>query len=354
MVNGELYRFLEKSYNGDMYYYTVFPDVRIGGLMPSRQTIPLSMVHPLKEKLEYALLEIGVVVPSEKVNWRIKVNGISVTKEFKPHAVSPSGNGLFAKLVYDITSILKTPESLRKRRVNVTFKTEGMTDILIRQVSLLALYPTDEAKTHISYLSGSVSLKPGEKKVFETRYSGGNGILKAILFVPSKRAMSKIVINGEQVHEIYNIQGIDEINFKLDKLAEKNTIEIEHIDIGEKYYPRELNISTLLLYKQIYKEPKLEITEYNVPEVIPVAGGSISVKIENKGESRPDKTLLVVMLHGNVIARRKLDNPLPGEKLETSIDVKLPEGTHDLVVRIIWNKLSKMYYMDKRIRVTVK
>ncbi len=351
MVDGELYKFLEKSYNGDLYYVIAFPDVRIGGLMPSRQTIPLSLIHPLRDRLEYALLEIGVVVPSEKIRWRVKVNGISVTKEFKPHAVSPSGDRLFAKLVYDVTSILKTPESIRRRRVNVTFKTEGSADILIRQIGLLTLYPTEEARTTVSFLSGSVSLKPGEKKAFETSYGESMGELKTVIYIPSKRVLGKIKINRSTIHEISNMQGIDEINLRLSDLSARNIIEIEHVETDEKYYPKELILSTILLYNRVYREPRLEIIEYSVPEIIPIAGGLLKIRVRNSGESIPDRALLIVMLHGNVIARKKLEKIPPGMDVDVDINVKLPEGEHDLVLRIVWNKLSKTYFTDKRIRV---
>ncbi len=353
MSDGELYRFLEKEYNGDMVYVSAYPDVRIGGLMPSRETIPLSLIHPLKEKLEYALLEIGVVVPSSKVNWKVKVNGISVTKEFKPHALSSMGDKLFAKLVYDITSILKTPESLRKRRVNVTFKTEGSSDILIKHIGILALYPTDEAHSYVSFLSGAVSLEPGEEREFYTEYNGGDGELKAIVYVPSKNARSRIIVNGNITREVSGIQGMDEITLSINQLPVRNTIKIIHEETSERYYPKELSISTILLYKQVYKTPKLEIVNIEVPEKIPVSGDNIRVKVKNSGVSAPDKVLVILMIHGNVVSRKIID-PIPPSGEETiELPVKLPAGEYDAVLRIVWSKLSKTYYNDNKISLHV-
>ncbi len=352
MAEGRLLKFLDKSFSGDMIYTSAIPNTRLGGLMPSRQTIPLSLIHPKNAKLEYALLDIGVLVPREKINWRIKVNGISVTKEFRPHVIVPAGNMLFAKLVYDITSILKTPESLRKRRANITFKLEGAEQIVIEQVAIIALYSSSEAETKLTFLSGALSLKPGEKASMEINGPLNEGVLRATIYVPSSMANVNILLNNKDLLKIRNAQGMDEYLIRVNELSENNKLLIEHEETSTTYYPKEVRVSNILLYSIKYSKPVLELIDTSIPEKIR-SGGEVGLKIINKGEAKPDRALIVVMSLGNVITRKRIKLLEPGESIEDKIKLEIPPGEYDLVFRIIWGKLSQTWFKDFRYHIVV-
>jgi len=189
LVEGDLVKIIDKSFRGDVVYSTTYPNRLIGGLTLSRETIPLDYSPPYHAELEYAILEIVVEAPHNNVDWRVKANGISITKEFKPLASAKINDRLYAKVVYDITSILKTPESRRRRRINVTFKREGGDFIVIHQLSVLGLYRADDAESHITYLTGVVGLDPGENKTINIDYSRNNPLLRTSLYVPSRSAI---------------------------------------------------------------------------------------------------------------------------------------------------------------------
>ncbi len=352
MADGRLLVFTDKEYRGDVYYVNVYPGVSVGGFMPSRKTIPISFHHPLKKKLEQALLEIGVIVPDTNVKWRVKVNGISITKEFKPHSTCKAGNKLFAKLVYDITSIMKTPESIRKRRVNVTFKTEGGREgILIEHLGILAFYPTEEAVSDIYYLSGALSLEPGEKAELSFRYRKEKALIDASIYMPSPEAVGKLLINDYEV-PISGIHGMDEVSAKIMGLGENNKLTIIHEETGETYYPKQMRVSSIILIDKVYREPRIVVEEVSVPDKLE-SGGRIKVKISNKGESKPDSLLVVLMNLGNVVHREILKPLEPGGSEELELPVKLPSGEYEIVVRIIWSKLSRNWFDDKRVRIIV-
>ncbi len=350
MVEGELLRFVNKRYMGDVIYSNAYPLTRLGGLMPSRETIPLSLIHPKDAELDYALLEIGVLVPSTNIQWRVKVNGISVTKEFKPHIVSKAGENLFAKLVYDITSILRTPEGLRKKRVNVTFKHEGGEQIIVEHLAVLAFYKTEEAVTDITFLSGAVSLKPGEETAVNIPYTGAHGVLRSTVFIPSSNAQAFIEINGSKRIDIGGIQGPYEIIETIDNLKENNTILFRHEEAETMYYPKEMRLSNILILRTEYKMPKLEIKDIDVRDA-EKGGKIIHVKLVNNGVSKPDSALIVLMSLGNVVARKIIEPIEPGQEVEEEIPVNLPKGEYDLVLRIIWRKLSKTLFNDKRVKL---
>ncbi len=352
MVDGDLYRFLNKKFNGDLVYSNVYPNKVIGGLMLSRETIPLDLMHPLNAELEYGLLEIGVITPHLNMDWRVKVNGINVTKEFKPYIYSRLDNGFYAKFVYDITSILKTPESLRKKRANVTFKREGGEPFTVSQISILALYSSNEAKTNITYYSGALGLEPGEKSkeyLFEIDL-GEEALLRTSIYMPSRATVLDIFMDNEHSLTVSNIQGMDETIYEVKKNIK--SISYHHRDTGEKYTPKQVVVSNILLYNIIYVKPDLYFQEIDLPKQ---CSGECSgkIKIINNGESKPDKTMIVLMSLGNVLFSKKIRSPEPGETIEETIKYKLPPGEYDLVLRIIWRKLSKTWFRDERIKVVI-
>lgn len=352
MVEGKLLKFIEKKFSGDVVYTSAIPNARMGGLMPSKQTIPLSLLHPKNAELEYALLDIGVLVPSQHINWRVKLNGINVTKEFKPHIMSPAGNLYFAKLVYDVTSIIKTPEGLRRRRANITFKLEGGDYIIIEQLAILALYSSSEAESILTYYSGALSLKPGESSSLKINYEGGNGRLRTTVYMPSTIARGEILLNNNLLLNIENVQGMDEHIIELNNLSKENIITFKHLETNTTYFPKEMRISNILLYNTGYAKPELSIEEINVPEIVR-KGQELEITISNNGESTPDKAMIVVMSLGNVVARKKIKKLDPGEKTTEKIKIKLQPGEYELVFRIIWGKLSKTWYKDTRYKVKV-
>lgn len=352
MVEGKLLKFIEKSYSGDLIYTSAIPNTRIGGFMPSKQTIPLSLIHPKNAELEYALLDIGVLVPSQNINWRVKLNGISVTKEFKPHILSPAGNMYFAKLVYDVTSILKTPEGLRRRRANITIKLEGGEHIVIEQLAILAMYNSGEAESTVTYISGALSLKPGESSSLNINYRGERGALRTTIYMPSSIARGHIYLNNNLLLNIENSQGMDEYVVEVERMVRENTITFKHLEAETTYFPKEMRISNILLYNVKYMKPELGIEEVSIPDTLH-KDQEIEIVITNNGESAPDKALIVIMNLGNVVARKKIKPLKPGEKIKDKIKLNLQPGNYELVFRIIWNKLSKTWYKDIRYKVKV-
>ncbi len=352
MVSGELLQFMSRSISGDMIYTSATPNIQLGGFHPSRETIPLSLVHPKNAELDCALLEIGVIVPRPHVHWRVKVNGISVTKEFKPHVTAQLKTGLFAKLVYDITSILKTPEGLRRRRVNVTFKQDGGEHIVIDHIGILALYKSDEAYTDILYLSGALSIEPGEEYSSELRYPRSTGVFSSTVFLPSKYARGSIVIDDRLSIPLEGFQGYDEVVSQLDGISPGVYIKIIHEEPLTQYFPKEMRVSNILVYNTRYKTTKLELVDvaYDKKGAEDV---DFIIKLANTGETRPDMNMVVIMYLGNVVARKIFQPIEPGQERRLRVSTKLPKGEYDIVVRTIWRKLSKTWFEDRKLRIKI-
>jgi len=355
LAEGDLYKFVDKRFKGDIYYKAVFPRIVLGGLMPSRETIPIDWVAVQPEaSLELALLEIGVSTRRADVEWRVKINGVGVTKEFKPIAKAKIGDALYTKHVYDVTSILKRVGFAERSRVNITFKREGGGDpITIEHVGLLALYCVDFADTSIKYFSGALSIEPGESAKLSIGLEGENPVLRTTVYMPSKLAHLSIRVGGVHGFNVANTQGMSEAVFQLDKLSTVTDVEYHHIDRNERYAPREIGVSNLIVFSTIHDKPEIVFDEITIPEK---ASGEFKVKLKlsNQGKTAPDKLLLIVMCSGEVLASKQL-NPLhPGEGVEVEIPIKRPAGEHTLVFRAVWRKLTRTGFVEERRKIIVK
>ncbi|MET1160873.1 MAG: hypothetical protein ABWW65_07925 [Thermoprotei archaeon] len=352
MVEGDLRKVLDKSFSGDLYYTCVFPHKVIGGLSLSRETIPLDLPLPPGKGLSHALLEIGVRTQNTGVAWRVKANGINVTREFKPTVLTKIGSGYFAKFVFDITSILKSQESVNKSRVNVTFKREGGEPIVIEHLGLLTLYEASEAKATIRYYSGALALEPGEEQSINIGFIGENPIFRSVVYMPHRSAKAIIRINDKHAINLANMQGLNEVLEKLTGIHSIDTVEFVHSSTGEMYNPRQTLVSNLILYRVEYAEPKLVIEDV---ELYRVSQGIVKarVRITNKGTSRPDKSLLVVMSLGNVLSSKQIKLLEPGSGEVVELELPLQSGEYELVFRVIWRKLAKTSFQDYRLKTSI-
>jgi len=355
LVEGELVKFIDRRFRGDIVYKVVFPNRSLGGtLTPSRETIPIDWIPPSREAvLETALLEIGVFTQKLDVDWRVKLNGVSVTKEFKPIAKTRIGNAYYTKHVYDVTSVLGKPEA-DKSRVNLTLKREGGVEpVVIAHIGLIALYSTDIAETRIKFFSGTLSLEPGSSLKQLVNHTGESSLLRTIVYMPSKLAKLEVKAGESHSFLITSIQGMSDESFQVSGVSAISEVEYYHPDSSEKYAPREVGVSSLLVYTTVSEKPEIVFEDLSLPGE---ACGEFTakVRVSNRGGVAPDKLLLLIIHRGEVIATKQLNPLQPGEWVEVSIPVKLPQGKHTLVFRAVWRKLAKTWFTEERREVVVK
>lgn len=355
MVKGDMKQYVKESFKGDMIYVSTTPNTSLGGLSLTRTTIPLDLSPVVDASISKGLLEIAVRAPHEKFMWRLKVNGIPVAREFKPQVLAHLKSSVFAKLVYDITPILKTPESMRKNRINVTIKYEGSDHIFVEHIGALVGYDSSDAETRISMLSGALALDPGEDALLSIEHPeelSVPALFKTVLISPSPQANILLKFNNDKNYIIKGIVGGEEISFNVLCRSGKNTIYIKHGEPVTQYYPKELLVSSIVLLQTKYVEPKLEITDLKIPEKIS-SGEKIRLRITNKGEAKPGRALLTVIYRGQAILQVKLPLLEPGSETEVEIPINLPRGEHTVNFRLVWRKLSKIVFKDNVVNVHV-
>lgn len=355
MVYGDMKQYVKEAFKGDVIYVSATPNTSLGGLSSIRTTIPLDLTPVIEAEVSKGIFEIAVRAPREKFMWRLKVNGIPVAREFKPQAVAKLKNGVFAKLVYDITPILKTPESIKKNRINVTIKYEGSDRIFIEHIGALIGYESSDAETRISMLSGALTLEPGEETLLKIDHQGGLDVLatlKTILISPSTRARILLKFNDGKDYVLKGSVGGEEVTLNVNCVDGVNKVFIKHLESETQYYPKELLLSSIVLLQTKYIEPVLEITEFRVREDTS-SKKKLGVRIKNTGKSKPSRALLTIIYRGQPIHQQKLPLLEPGEETEAWIPLNMPKGEHELNIRLVWRKLSKISFKDKTFRVKI-
>lgn len=350
MVSGDLKQYVFERFDGEAIYKSILPSIRLGGLEASKAFIPIDLVLPSEIEISKALLELAIRSQREKFTWRLKVNGVPVTREFKPNSIAEIKNYLFSKIVYDVTPIMKAKKK-RRNRCNIVVKYEGSDHLIIEHIGLLLYISSEDAKSHISLLSGALALEPGETYRSLLKHPVGLntiGTLRITLFLPSTQAETNIRFNGRFKTTISSIVGGEEAVLEISDVNEVNTVEIEHVETDATYYPKELLISSLYLQQSIYREPKLAIKEIILPENLS-SDNKIKMVISNEGEAIPDKSILTIIHFGTTIYREELPNLEPGEETVVETPIKLPKGRHPLIIRLIWKKLSRTTFTDKKI-----
>ncbi len=355
MAVGVLKQYLYETIDGDTVYITRIPDIRLGGLESSKAYIPIDFYLPEGVELIKSILELGLYVPRERLVWRLKLNGVPITREFKTDTIASLRDRYYGKLVYDVTPILAAREKRRRIRCGLLIKYDGSEEIRLSHIGLLIAYSTSDAKSCISMLSGAYILDPGERQVFQLKHPTGldvDGELRTILFTPSKQARISISFNGVQLSTIEGVVGGEEIASRVSNISGLNSVEVYHLESETRYYPKELVLSTIALIQKLVKEPELVVKEILVPEKIE-RGGKIKAVIVNNGESKPDKALVSILSLGTTITQKNIPKLEPGEETIVEIPIDLPKGSYNLVFRVIWKKLSHTSFRDKKISITI-
>lgn len=355
MVVGELKQYICEKIKGDIVYVSAMPHASLGSLISTKTTVPLDFAPITNAELSKALLELAVVTQRERFMWRLKVNGIPITREFKPQIVAVLRNRLFTKLVYDVSPILKSSEDIKRNRVNVTIKYEGSDRIIIEHVGLLTFYTCEDAEGSISLLSGALALDPGEEARCILKHPhvlSVPGMLRAMMILPNPKARTIITFNDARKTVVEGIVGGDEIVLNVNSIMESNVVSIKHDEAQTQYFPKELLVSSILLSQVQYNEPRLEVVDVTYPEVLK-SGDKIKIVVANNGSSKPDRAVIIALVRGQMMFQEKIPLLEPGETTIVEIPVNLPRGEHQIVIRTIWKKISRTCFKEERINVKV-
>ncbi len=293
-----------------------------------------------RRDLRAAYLEVAAVVGDPRLaRWKLWLDGFALTREFKPQVTVELDEGVFAKLMFDVTPVYRSEEG----KHHVTITCSGTEPLSVKHIGLALLRHAEEAEQSYAYLSGAYALAPGEELELpvELEELEGRGWIHVVGVAPSKQASIRIMVNGSQ-RVMGGVAGADEIVARDVELGARNVLRVVHEKPSTPYYPRHFVLSTVMMGVEKLLEPRIIVEEAVLED------DAVHVRLSNQGASAPD-SLLVVVLNAGVPVARSIVEPLsPGRKAEVTIPLRNNRGmsTGTLRVRAVYRKLSRTEFTD--------
>lgn len=321
----------------------------IGGVLSHYNTklaVPMNLFNRRSRKVKHAVLELLVESRRAVPEWKLKLDNVNITRQFKPThflAAGEGGRGLY-KFVYDVTSILNAHEVLSKEWVNVSVKYEGGEPFTVRYLLLDAIY--EDQDTYISYRhsTGLLLLESGERYSFPLEEFSSRAVDSRLVIYTPKQAEIKISTDKYNFVARLPQGGVEDYTLAFNEGAK--FIEVELSATRHSY----AILSSITAYRCLMREPKLELCSVDYT----FSGNRLVLKLRicNKGESSPDKVIVSVLRKGNVLCSFQVpraDVP-PGGFVEHVVD--LPGSQLDEInVRLIWLKSTKRWLRDEVLKL---
>ena len=325
--------------------------IKLGGPgNPKFRKVFLDLDSSFSKGISLALLDIGLTSrnPPQHIKWRLWFDGFPLAREFKPFTINYiEGEGYFYKVLFDITPVMK----LGKTQHIVSIYYEGSESLIVNHVNIMAALIADGAENSYSYLSGGLILAPNTSctlKIPLEALNDGVGEIKTTIDMPSTLAKVHIRVNGHNILTLNGIIGCDEIIIPNLDLKCDNAVEIIHEAREQQYYPKHVKVSNILLASSKMLRPKIIISSVTHDK----ENNKLIIKLKNIGQVEPDKIILLALSKGIPIARSIIEPIKPEEEKETEVPLgRLPKTEKELTLRIVWTRLSRTIYEDKKVNL---
>ncbi|QOR93830.1 hypothetical protein IMZ38_04035 [Thermosphaera chiliense] len=332
---------LNKTFNGDLYIDFRNTEVKLGGNINQKVTIPIGLPNRSFTPLQLAILDMIVQSQDNRIDWKVKVNGVNITKEFKPLFTAKTDSAVYSKFVFDITSILNTEESMSRNWVNVTIKHEGGTGFSIKTLLLLSIYESEDGRTSLEYRSGLVRLRPGERFNISKGEDEPYSNVKIVYGSMSKDLITTVHI-GDRIIRLGIHNDFEEYEFTREG---KQPVFIQVEESVNSSKTKEVFLANVISYNSTLKAPflvgSLDSVRMEGRELV------IDLSLKNTGESAPDSVVYTILHKGQAIYTSKdVERIDPQMLVNRKIHVKMPEGVDEATLRIIWRKLTKTWFLD--------
>jgi len=321
----------EEQQNSAYTFTSMLEDATIGGMrgksLSARAALPQ---HPIRKA--YLLLALSLTSPFNPMHkWKIVLDEVVLTREYKPFIETNTGNAIRALFVYDVTSAIKGCEPT----LRVVY--DGRNPVRIDVASLITLhdYPNFhtyiEGYVHIESLAKQLSLTYG----VPTSFTPNEG--KIFLAVSAMKNDTMKVFSKEDNNSVeYPLSpGINLVEIDLGKYSAQ-TIDVVASSA------QTIHLFNILAYSYaVY--PHIEVEELRIDD------GSLHLILRNSGQESADDAMIVLLRLGTVIAQQKVGPIKEGERVE--ISVPLSGRYTPSLVRIVWRKATRTFLNDIKPRL---
>ncbi len=311
------------------YLASVLEDQSVGGNYGKHVISKVSLpTYPLVKA--YMMVFATLKEPFNPMyRWKIAVDDVALTREFRPTVERSLDDGIHAAFVYDITSAIKNSEPT----VRIVY--DGKEPIRIECALMLTIHRYNDFSSYLELYTdpkpvhGRLSISLGAPQTFEP-----NERELFLGFACSRPADLTIYgVEGEKiVRRLAN--GFNLVELK----PSSSNIEIE---------PSASVNQLFNIYTALY-------TQYPDLDVVAIAkeGTNVRATIVNKGNVAPDDVMVLLLRFGTRVASMKLDSIAPGESKEISLSIgssSRAPAAGPCILRIVWRKGVRNFYKDYRI-----
>ncbi len=338
MPRGNLVEYLNDEVQGLIHYTTISNPLVLGGYGNPRSGYT---VFSIDQGLSKAFLVLSISCKSVPRNilWKVMLNGVTLVREFKPQLLEEWEEGVYAVQVFDISQLLS-----EAGRYTLSIKCESSEAVVIESATLFGIAPLENARTEVVFKAGQVGLKPSESIGIEVPMSSKDGVGKALitLSMPSRKAVVDIMINGKKVETIDGIIGVEEVSIKNVYLGGRNSVTLLHRDTSLAYYPRDVRIHNLLMYKLLVEGPKINVEEASLSE------NKLAMRLRNSGDVTARNIVIACLSAGEILFRDVISALKPGGEFAKGYTVSAKQ--RPIIVRVIYTGLLDQEVITIKLR----
>ncbi|HIP57212.1 MAG TPA: hypothetical protein EYH02_03980 [Ignisphaera aggregans] len=320
----------EEQQNSAYVFTSMFEDAVIGGIrgksLTSRTVLPQ---YPIKKA--YLLLALSLTVPFNPMyKWKIVLDEVVLTREYKPMIETEVENSIKSLFVYDVTSAIKGFEPILK----IVY--DGRNPIRVDIAGLLTLHEYPRFHTYLEGYARIESLvkQPSFSYGVPSNFTPNEGrVLLAVTAV--KRDTVRVL--DKNTNSVFNYTlspGINLIEMNLGNPATR-TIEISAESTSS------VHLFSILAYSHaLYPQIKVE--------KLYVDGNALHLVLKNIAEEPSDDTMIILLRLGSVITQHRIGAVKGGETIELSIPIG---GRHiPSIVRVVWRKATRTFVNDIKLQ----
>lgn len=342
-MDGELPTIFNVTTSGKAKHYILPIGKAVGGLFNGVKAIA-NFDIPWRENLEKSFLDIGILhSPSDAIRLKVWMDGISLSKEFKPNYSIKVSEKQFSTILLDVLPIVKR-ENARPRSRVVIINT-GPSPFVITHASLFTILKGGSEKS-ITYATGGIGISSNEIKEFRIQEGPWNKVtFSAMLYAQDPPHTIEMLTDGKVVKVIDLLKKAEDLEFAT------STQDIKRLGLrrakdlmGRKKAPTILTSVSITSSKEEDREMEIEARVKN-------SGNEelyVQYTVRNLSNRAMRKVSIVGFASGNAVYREHIGDLPEGKEAMREAVVKLPKEARTFVLRLIWNDGAEVKFLEKR------
>ncbi|RLG82204.1 MAG: hypothetical protein DRO09_00850 [Thermoprotei archaeon] len=341
MPSGDLHRYIAGEVEGLPYHYMLANVATLGGYGNPRSATAIIYTD---QPLERSLLSLHLAseeIPRGNILWKVSLNNVTLTREFKPQITVLSDEGAFAVQVFDVSKLTGTSS-----RLELKVMTESSGLISIEAITLFGIIPRKGFKTGLEYYIGSLVLRPSDRYSLRLgSRSNSKGAMFMVMSVPSRNAVADVLVNDRVVYTVRGITGTYDFTVRDIELTPGGAVlAIRYREPKAQYFPKYIKVFNVAAYETMVRGPYITISKAVIDNE------RLHLAISNEGDIAAERVILIGLSAGEVVFRDVVDRVGPSELVERSY--VLHEGkvrSGQLIVRAIYYGIGGQSVISRKV-----